>query len=125
MFNCSSKELPKLSFLRKSYSSSNLCVRIVDLYYAILYNMTNPEVVKKKKEEIRTNLQIFEEKLQSKYFAGESLTRCREELPSFHSSVETGSVKVHSHGATATATAIDTSTRLHYRLWRCSPDATE
>ena len=58
------------------------------MYYGIFYNLANPEVVTKKKEEIQTTLQIFEEKLQSKYFAGQFLTRCSEELLSFHSTVE-------------------------------------
>ena len=94
------------------------------MYYGILYNLANLEEVKKKKAEIQTNLQIFEDKLQSKYFAGQLLTRCIRELLSFHSSVETGSVKFQSHGATATTTAIDTSTTLHYSLWECLTGAT-
>ena len=85
--------------------------------------MTNPDVVTKKKDEIQTNLQLFEDELHSKYFAGQFLTRCSEELLSFHSTVETGSVKVHSHGATTTVTAIDANNMLH--LYRCSHDATE
>ena len=37
--------------------------------------MTNPELVNKKKEEIQENLQVFEDELQGKYFAGQFITR--------------------------------------------------
>ena len=40
-------------------------------------NPGKEEVVKKKKEEIQENLQVLEDELQSKYFAGQFLTKLK------------------------------------------------
>ena len=63
------------STLSQRTSRSPLTLKTFDLqvsglYYGILYNLMEPEIVKTKKQEMHQLLQLMEEQLQDKYFSG-------------------------------------------------------